>query len=69
MVYWNTCVCIICDDVMHTHELFCSLVHLFTALQEGSTALMLASEDGHTDVVRHLVCCGKSDVNARNMVM
>jgi len=32
-------------------------------LQAGRTALMYASDDGYTDVVRYLVCCGKAAVN------
>jgi len=32
--------------------------------QLGSTALMFACREGHVDVVRHLVVCGKASVNA-----
>jgi len=41
---------------------------LFTVLQGGWTALMISSQYGRTDVVRHLVRCGKASVNARDNV-
>jgi len=37
-------------------------------LQHGWTALMLASQFGQIDVVRHLVQCGKASVNVRDNV-
>jgi len=55
------------DDVIHTTYLLCFLI-LFTVLQDGDTALMLACVRGHIDSARQLVRCGNASVNTRNDV-
>ena len=45
-----------------------TILLMLWCLQEGDTALILASEEGHTDVVKHVVQ-NKAYVDTRNRVI